>query len=149
MDARADRRRMCGNAEGLGLLRNRCRSTVVVLVLILLGHRTSWELATQHGAHTCFHQKHRVSEDLEKAFLRAIDFGEGRGPIDINNRFPAFLAVIGTHQNTIITAGQAYEFLNRMLTEGFALMFPLRMDLFGMGLCHMRSMWESGFKLTG
>jgi len=62
----------------------------------------------------------------------------------VNNRFPAVAAVIGPQQNAIITAGQAYEFLNRMLTEGFALLFPLRVDIRGVGLCHMRSMWESG-----
>jgi hypothetical protein len=32
--------------------------------------------------------------------------------------------------------------LNRMLTKGFALQF--RVDVRGLGLCHMRSMWESG-----
>ena len=103
-----------------------------------------WELAKQHGAHKCFHAKHTTGEDVKKAIRRAITFGEGRGPVDVNNCFPAFAAVIGAHQNAIITAGQAYQFLNRMLTKGLALLFPLRVDIRGVGLCDMRSMWESG-----
>ena len=46
--------------------------------------------------------------------------------------------MIGAHQNAIITAGQAYEFLNQMRTEGFALLFPLRVDIHGVEPCHMR-----------
>jgi len=93
--------------------------------------------------------KHATGEDLETVFRRAIAFGEERGPVDVNNRFLAFATVIGPHQNAIITTGQAYEFLDRMLTEGFTLLFPLGVDLRDMGLCHMRSMWGSGLKLTG
>jgi len=65
---------------------------------------------------------------------------KGRGPVDVNNRFPAFAAVIGAQQNTIITAGQAYQFMNRMLTDAFTILFPLRVDIRGLVLGHMRSM---------
>lgn len=63
----------------------------------------------------------------------------------VNNRFPAFAAVIGAHQIVLVAADQAYQLLDRMLTEGFALLFPLRLDVRGLGLCHMRSMWGDRF----
>ena len=81
----------CGEAERLGPLGNRCTSTDVVLVLTPLRHRTSWELAKQRGAQACFHKTHTSGEDLEKAIWRAIAFREGRGPVDVNNRFPRIL----------------------------------------------------------
>ena len=44
---------------------------------------------------------------------------ESRGPVGVNNRFPAFVAVIGAHQIAIalIAADQACQFLDRMLTD--------------------------------
>jgi len=84
----------------------------------------------QHGAYACFQTKHTSGEALDN--LRRV--GEGRGPVDVNNRFPACAAVIGAHQNSIVTTAQACQFLNRMLTERFALLFPLRVDVRVLGL---------------
>jgi hypothetical protein len=57
---------------------------------------------------------------------------ESRGLADVNNRFPAFAAVIGAHQialqTVLVTTGQASQFLDRMFTEWrISLLAPLRL----------------------
>ena len=50
------------------------KSTVAVLVLTLLGHRTLWELAKENGAYACFHKPRASGEELDKAIRHAIAF---------------------------------------------------------------------------
>ena len=56
------------------LVPNPSRPTVAVLVLTLLGYQSLWELAKEFGAYACFHKKHVVGEDLDKAIQRAVAF---------------------------------------------------------------------------
>jgi hypothetical protein len=51
-----------------------------------------------------------------------------RGLVGVNNRFPAFAAVIGAHQIALVAADQACQFLDRMLTDWRTpLLTPLRL----------------------
>jgi hypothetical protein len=53
---------------------------------------------------------------------------ESRGLVGVNNRFPAFAAVIGAHQIALVAADQACQFLDRMLTDWRTpLLAPLRL----------------------
>jgi hypothetical protein len=60
--------------------------------------------------------------------------------VGVNNRFPAFAAVIRAKQIALVTTGQTSQFLNRMLAEGrgIALLLPLRLEFSRLSRCHDR-----------
>lgn len=50
------------------------RPQVAVIVLTHMTHRGISEIATEHGAYTCFVKRHITGEDLDRAIQRAIVF---------------------------------------------------------------------------
>jgi len=61
------------------------------------------------------------------------------GVTNLTIHFPALTAVIGTHQNAVVVEGQACQFMARVLTKGFALLFPRRLEVSRFSLCHATS----------
>ena len=50
------------------------RPHIAVIVLMLLTHRSLWELAKQNGAYACLGKKFTTGEDLDKAIQQAVAF---------------------------------------------------------------------------